>query len=107
MSEWYLWSVILAISFATLVTRSTLHVLGERVQLPALVEASLRFAPACALAAIIASDLAFSHDVLELNLANARLLAGLGAAVIQLTTRSMAATIGGGMALYWVLRWLS
>lgn len=107
MSEWYLWSVILAISFATLVTRSTLHVLGERLQLPTLVEASLRFAPACALAAIVASDLAFSHDVLELNLANARLLAGLGAAVIQLTTRSMAATIGGGMVLYWVLRWLS
>ena len=107
MSEWYLWSVILSISFATLVTRSSLHVLGERVQLPAIVEASLRFAPACAMAAIVASDLAFSHDVLELNLANARLLAGLVAALIQLATRSMAATIGGGMAVYWILRWLS
>ena len=107
MSELYLWSVILAISFATLLTRSSLHVLGERVQLPALVEAPLRFAPACAMAAIVASDLAYSHDVLELNLANARLFAGLGAALIQLATRSMAATIGGGMALYWILRWLS
>lgn len=107
MNELYLWSVILAISLATLLTRSSLHVLGERVKLPAGVESALRFAPACALAAIVASDLAYTRDVLDLSLSNARLFAGLGAVVIQLTMRSMAATIGGGMALYWLLRWLA
>lgn len=106
MNELYLWSVILAISLATMVTRSTLHVLGERVKLPAAIESALRFAPACALAAIVASDLAYTGDALDLSIGNARLLAGLGAVAIQLATRSMAATIGGGMALYWILHWL-
>ena len=107
MNDVYLWSAILLVTLATLVTRSSLHLLGERLRLPASVESALRFAPACALAAIAASDLACTQNVLDLSLDNARLIAGLGAVAIQLGTRSMAATIGGGMAIYWLLRWLA
>ena len=45
MNDVYLWSAILLVTLATLVTRSSLHLLGERLRLPASVESALRFDP--------------------------------------------------------------
>jgi branched-subunit amino acid transport protein len=79
----YVWLAILGVTAATFITRSSLFVLGARVQFPPVVEAALRFAPACALAAIVAADLAFS------------------------ITRSIIGTIAGGMIVFWLLHfWL-
>lgn len=107
MIEPYVWWVILAITAATLVTRSGPHLLGARLRIPPSFDAALRFAPACALAAIIAPDLVFTGDTLNLTWENPRWVAGLVAAVIFATSRSMIATIIGGIATFWVLKgWL-
>jgi branched-subunit amino acid transport protein len=64
----------------------------------------LRFAPACALAAIIAPDLLFVGDDLNLTLENPRWMAGLAAAAVFAASRSMMATIIGGMTVFWALK---
>ncbi|MBM4232200.1 MAG: AzlD domain-containing protein [Gammaproteobacteria bacterium] len=105
--EPYVWWVILAITAATLVTRSGPHLLRAKLRIPPSFDAALRFAPACALAAIIAPDLVFTGDTLNLTWENPRWVAGLVAAVIFATSRSMIATIIGGIATFWVLKaWL-
>ena len=56
----YVWLAILGVTAATFITRSSLFVLGARVQFPPVVEAALRFAPACALAASVRISASFS-----------------------------------------------
>lgn len=107
MSGWYVWGAILGITFATLLTRSGLHLAGRRMQIPPRLEAALRFAPACALAAIIAPDLAFADGVFALPWSNPRLVGGLAAVIIFVFSRSMIATVSGGMVVFWLTRtWL-
>lgn len=105
MSTLEIWLAILGLTLATIVSRATVLLLGDRIEFGPRVEAALRFAPACALAAIIAPDLLVSDGRLALGLDNLRALAALGAAGLFLLTRSIVWTIAGGMALYWVLRW--
>lgn len=108
MIEPYVWWVILAITAATLVTRSGPHLLGAKLRIPPSFDAALRFAPACALAAIIAPDLVFTGEILNLTWENPRWIAGVVAAVIFATSRGMIATIIGGMAAFWILKaWLA
>jgi branched-subunit amino acid transport protein len=101
----YVWLAILAITAATVVTRSALHVADSRWQLPPQLDAALRYAPGCALAAIVLPDLAHGADgALRLGLDNHRLLAALAAAGICAYTRSALGTILGGMGVFWLLR---
>lgn len=104
-NEVYVWLAILGITLATFITRSGLLVLGTRARLPAGLEAALRFAPACALAAIVAPELVYTNDVLELSWRNPKLLAGVAGIAIFAASRSMIATITLGMAVFWLLRW--
>ena len=104
MSDPYIWLAILAITFASLLTRAAPHLLDTRLKLPPTVESALRFAPACALAAIIAPDLVYVGSDLMLSSTNPRLLGGIAATVIFATSRSMIATIFGGMAVFWLAR---
>jgi branched-subunit amino acid transport protein len=97
------WLGILAIVIGTLLARSLLPVLGARVQLQPRVEAALRFAPGCALAAIVLPELLLVHGNLMLGPANLRLIAAAAAAVICHFTRSTLGTIVGGMAAFWAL----
>ena len=81
--------------------------LGARVQFPPVVEAALRFAPACALAAIVAADLAFIEGQLSIDVNNPTLIAGCIGIVIFSITRSIIGTIAGGMIVFWLLHfWL-
>lgn len=45
MTEPYVWWAILGITFATFLSRSSLHVLGHRLQVPHTLESALRYAP--------------------------------------------------------------
>lgn len=105
--EWQVWLSIAGITLSTFLARSTLLVAGSRLRLPPRVESALRFAPACALAAIVLPDLAYVQGVLQFDLHNARLLAGVVATVFFALTRSMTGTIGVGMCAYWALRYLA
>jgi branched-subunit amino acid transport protein len=100
----YAWAAIGAITLATFLTRSTVHVLGAGRRLPPPLEAALRYAPACALAAIVMPDLLYSGGSLVPALENPRLAGGLAGASLCALWRSPLATIGGGMAVFWIAK---
>jgi branched-subunit amino acid transport protein len=102
-----IWAAIIGVTLTALVTRLSFLVLGERARLPPRLESVLRYAPACALAAIVVPDLLMVGGQLELDWHNHRLVAGLCAAAVMLATRSILWTIVVGMGLFSALRlWL-
>lgn len=104
MDALWVWVTIGLLTLATLLTRVGFLLFGTRVNLPPAVERALRYAPACALAAIIVPELLFTQGQLNLSWHNDRLLAALGAAIFFFITRSMLWTIVVGMLLYTALR---
>ncbi len=102
-----IWAAIIGLTLTALVTRLSFLVLGERARLPPRLEGVLRYAPACALAAIVVPDLLTVGGQLQLDWHNPRLVAGLCAAGVVLATRSILWTIVAGMGLFTALRlWL-
>jgi branched-subunit amino acid transport protein len=104
MSDFDIWLTIGLMTIATILTRSSFFLLGHAVKLPPKVQHALRYAPAAALAAIVAPDLLMSDGVLQLSWMNPKLMAGIGAAAFFLMTRRLFGTIVVGMALFTLLR---
>ena len=106
MSDWYIWSAIVLMTLSTLITRSGFLLFGHAVKLPPRLKHALGYAPAAAMAAIIFPDLVTARGVIELSLANPKLLAGIGGAIFFAATRHLLGTIVAGMTLFTVLRWM-
>lgn len=106
MTALEIWATIAGLTLVTLVTRNVFLVLGERLPMPERLQHGLRYAPACALAALLAPELLVQHGALAPTLANHKLLAGLAAAATMLATRSIAATMVVGMAAFTAARHL-
>jgi len=105
VAELEIWIIIGALALSTLATRSSFWLVGHRVTIPPRVQEMLRFAPACALAAIVGPDLVLGQDgQLQLGLANPKLLAGVAALGFYLLRRNMLQTIVFGMLVYTLLR---
>lgn len=104
MSDWEIWLVVLLLFIATAVTRCTLWLVGHHINLPRRVLEALRYAPACAMAAIIVPDLLLASGHLRFDLGNYRLAAALVALVFYLVRRNMLQTIVLGMACFTILR---
>ena len=105
MSDIEIWAVIGVLALATAVTRSSFWLVGHHITIPQRVQQVLRFAPACALAAIIAPDLLLDGGArLQIGLSNPKLLAGAAAVVFYLARRHMLQTIVFGMLVFTVLR---
>ena len=105
MSEMDIWAVIAVLAVATAATRSSFWLVGHHITIPKRVQQVLRYAPACALAAIIAPDLLLDGGSrLHLGLSNPKLLAGLAAVLFYLARRHMLQTIVFGMLVLTVLR---
>jgi branched-subunit amino acid transport protein len=68
------------------------------------VQHGLRYAPACALVALITPELFLTQGTLDVSLANPKFIAGLAAAATMLASRSMIATMVIGMAAFTLLR---
>jgi branched-subunit amino acid transport protein len=105
-SDAYLWIAILAITLSALLTRAGLLLWGTGLQFRPVVQSALRYAPACALAAILVPDLVFVDQQLWLAPSNPKLLAGLASCLIFAFFRSMIGSLIGGMAVYWVVGYL-
>jgi branched-subunit amino acid transport protein len=105
MADWEIWVVIGVLGVATACTRSTFWLIGHRVTIPPRVQEMLRYAPACALAAVIGPDLVLGQggDV-QLTLANAKLLGGVAALGFYVWRRNMLQTILFGMLVFTLLR---
>jgi branched-subunit amino acid transport protein len=104
MSAAEVWVTIVLMTAVTVATRTVMLVFGDRIPLPERVQHALRFAPACALTALIAPELLTEQGAWAISLANAKLIAGAIAIAVMLATRSMLATMGLGMAAYLALR---
>lgn len=105
MADWEVWLVIVLLAISTALTRSGIVLLGHRVTIPKRVQEMLRFAPACALAAIVVPDLVHGGSgELHLGLANPRLVAGVLSLGFYLLRRNMLQTIGFGMLAFTLLR---
>ncbi len=107
MSDIAIWVIIVGLTAVTVVTRSAFLVLGERFKLPDRVQHGLRYAPACALVALIAPEIALANGSLALSLENPKLVAGLAAGALMLWTRSMIAAMAVGMLAFTALRLLA
>jgi branched-subunit amino acid transport protein len=107
MSDVAIWIVIVGLTAVTVATRSAFLVIGERFPLPERVQHGLRYAPVCALMALIAPELAFADGSLALSLANPKLVAGVAAGTVMLATRSMMAAMAMGMLAFTALRLLA
>ncbi len=104
MSAAEVWITIVLMTVVTVATRTVMLVFGDRIPLPERVQHALRFAPACALTALIAPELLTEQGAWAISLANAKLIAGAIAIAVMLSTRSMIATMGIGMAAHLALR---
>lgn len=106
MSDFDTWLVIIALALATALTRSTFWLVGHKVTIPPRVQDMLRYAPSCALAAIVAPDLLLDGGTLQLELANVKLVAGVAAIAWFAWRRRMLETIVFGMLFFTALRLL-
>jgi branched-subunit amino acid transport protein len=107
MSAVEMWLVIVGLTGVTVATRSFFLVLGDRIPLPERVQHALRYAPACALVALIAPEVLTVQGQLTVSLDNFKLLAGAAAVATMLVTRSMIATMVIGMGAFTALRMLA
>ena len=105
MAEWEIWAVIAVLALSTVITRSSFWMIGHRVTIPPRIQGMLRYAPACALAAIIGPDLLLdTGGNVHLELGNPKLLAGIASVGFYLWRRNMLQTIVFGMLVFTLLR---
>jgi branched-subunit amino acid transport protein len=106
MKDLYIWAVIIGLTGVTVLTRSFFLVLGDRIPLPERVQHAMRYAPACALAALVAPEVLLTQGSLATSISDPKLIAALAGVITMLTVRSMMLTIVVGMAVYTALRFL-
>ena len=104
MSDIEIWSVIILLTVATIIDRSAFWVIGHHINLPRRVQEALRYAPSCALAAIVAPDFFINDNQVVTSLHNPKLIAGVAAAVFYLWKKDMLLTIIFGMGIFTVVR---
>ena len=106
MADWEIWTVIVVLGVATACCRSALWMVGHRVTIPRRVQEMLRYAPSCALAAIIGPDLLLADGAVHLDVDNFKLIAGIASVAWFAWRRRMLETIVFGMLFFTALRLL-
>lgn len=107
MADSEIWLTIVALAVATAATRASFWLVGHHIHLPKRVHEVLRYAPACALAAIVAPDLVLAADgQAHLALSNLKLVSGVCSIAFYALRRNMLETIIFGMAFFTALRLL-
>jgi branched-subunit amino acid transport protein len=105
MNSWTHMLVAFAgLAVTTIATRGSFFMLPTRLQLPSRVERALRYAPACALIAIVAPDVLTRDGNFQLGWHSNELWAVLLAAAVFAKTRNMLVMMAVGMTAFTVLR---
>lgn len=99
----YFWPVTIIIGVGTFGLRLLFIQLHGRVEMPPLLKRSLRFIPAAVLAALVLPAMCYPETTLDLSLDNAKLLAGIIAAVVAWRTGNVLLTILVGMVALWLI----
>ena len=107
-SGWTLWLVVAGMALVTIINRAGLLMLSGRFNLPPGLQASLRYAPAAALAAIAVPELFVgAAGQIDISIHNIKLIAGLAGFAIAMMWRStVLAIIGGMLVLHGLAAWL-
>ncbi len=98
-----IWIVMIVVGLLTFLTRLSFILLLERWEPPQVVRSALRYVPVAALTAIIVPEILVVSDTLDFSLGNARLIAGVIAALVAWRTKNALWTIGVGMAVFLIL----
>jgi branched-subunit amino acid transport protein len=107
LSDLAMAGVVLGLALSTLVTRTSFLVAGSRLRLGHRVEAALRYAPVCALSAIIVPDiLLHGSSSLDPDLLNPRMAGAIAAGVWLCWSRNLLGCLATGMAAYTAARLL-
>ena len=101
---WLGWTLIAGMALVSFFTRAIFILPGSHLRLPPTAERVLRYAPAAAIMAIITPDLAMAHGAWAISIENPRLIGGLVAFALAAATRSILATIVGGMVALTLVR---
>lgn len=105
MSHWvYLLVAITGLGVVTLLARGSFFLLPASVDLPPGIERALRYAPACALVAIIAPALLTRDGHLYASASNEQVWGVVAAALVFVKTRNMLAMMAVGMVVFTLLR---
>ena len=104
MSSGDIWLTIAGLTLVTVVTRNLFLVLGHRVTLPERVLHALRYAPACALVALIVPEVVLQSGSVALEFGNPKLVASVVAVATLLLTRRAVAAIALGMLAFTLIR---
>jgi branched-subunit amino acid transport protein len=99
-----LWLTLLGMGLVTYAIRLAPILTLEHLPIPPRVRQALRFVPPAVLSAIIFPELFRPDNVLDVSLSNARLIAGVFAALVAWRTKNVLLTIGIGMAVLWGLQ---
>jgi len=100
----YLIAAIVGLTLVTVASRSSFFMLPARIELPANVERALRYAPACALTAIITQGVLARDHQPYVSVHNFEMWAVVAAALVFAKTRNMIAMMVVGMTVFTVLR---
>lgn len=98
-----LWLIFILIGLATTLPRASFIVLGSRVTLPAVLQRALRYAPAAALAAIVAPDILVTNN--DFQPFNPKLAAAVAAVAATVLSRNPWLPFIAGMGMLLGLRY--
>ena len=99
-----MWGIMILAGLLTYATRLSFILLIGRRPVPPVLGRVLRFIPPSVLTAIIFPELFMKDGALNISFGNARLLAGVLAALVAWRTKSAVLTIVVGMAALWLLQ---
>jgi branched-subunit amino acid transport protein len=99
--------LIAGMTAVTFVVRYAFYALGDRVAFPPLVQRALRYVPAAVLTAIVMPMVLLPDGAhWQLDWHNAWLVGALATALIAWRFNHLLAAIGGGMAVFFIYRWI-
>ena len=101
-----LFLTILAMGLVTYALRLSLIGALGKLEMPEIVIRALRFVPPAVLTAIIVPEILLPDNELDLSLDNARLIAGLLAALVAWRSKKVVLTVVVGMGALWLIEWL-
>ena len=100
-------ALIAGMTAVTFLVRYAFYALGDRVAFPPLAKRALRYVPAAVLTAIVVPMVLLPDGAhWQLNWRNAWLLGALATGLIAWRFNHLLAAIGGGMAVFFLCRWL-
>jgi branched-subunit amino acid transport protein len=104
MTESTLWTVIIVSGILTFGLRLSFIYLFGRVDAPPMLQRALKYVPVAVLPALVLPSILVRDGTLDLTLGNQRLIAGVVAAVVAWSSKSVLLTIAVGMICLWILQ---